>query len=180
MSVCAKSLSCVQFFAILWTIAHQTLLSMGFSRQEYWSGFPCPSPGYLPDPGIKPESLVSPASAGGFFTTSATWEALTSMHSIIYVHQLRCYCIPLLSNSYVGLSRSKTLQKRKNIVDHFLRSSNLFSNLVYKAVFTFIYFLWLSQNSYKVSRAGIIIIPFLLVEETRATKGSKIWLSSSR
>ena len=134
-----------------------------------------PSPGYLPDPEIKPESL-SPVSAGGFFTTSATWEALTNMHSIVYVHQLRCFCIPLLSNSYVGLSRSKTLQRRKRIVDHFLRSSNLFSNLVYEAVFIF-NSLWLSQNSYKVSRVGIIIIPFVLVEETRATKGSKILLS---
>ena len=51
-------------------------MSMGFSRQEYWSGFPHPLPGDLPDSGIKPESLVSPALADGFFTTSATWEAL--------------------------------------------------------------------------------------------------------
>ena len=49
---------------------------MGFSRQEYWSGLPCPPPGDLPDPGIKPTSLMSPASAGGFFTASAPWEAL--------------------------------------------------------------------------------------------------------
>ena len=56
------------------TVAHQAPLSMGFSRQEYWSGLPCPAPGDLPDPGIKPVSLVSPALAGGFFTTSATWE----------------------------------------------------------------------------------------------------------
>ena len=48
---------------------------MGFSRQEYWSGLPCPPPGNLPDPGIKPASLKSPALAGGFFTTSATWAA---------------------------------------------------------------------------------------------------------
>jgi len=43
---------------------------MGFSRQEYWSGLPCPLPGDLPDPGIEPESLMSPALAGGVFTTS--------------------------------------------------------------------------------------------------------------
>ena len=48
---------------------------MGFSRQEYWSGLPCPPPGDLPDPGIEPVSLLSPALAGGFFTISATWEA---------------------------------------------------------------------------------------------------------
>ena len=42
----------------LWTVAHQAPLSMGFSRQEYWSGLPCPPPGDLPDPGIKPMSLA--------------------------------------------------------------------------------------------------------------------------
>ena len=47
---------------------------MGFSRQEYWSGLPCPPPGDLPDPGIKPASLMFPALAGGFFTTNTTWE----------------------------------------------------------------------------------------------------------
>ena len=49
--------------------------SMGFSRQEYWSGLPCPPPGDLPDPGMEPTSLMSPALKGGFFTTSITWEA---------------------------------------------------------------------------------------------------------
>ena len=51
-------------------------LSIGFSRQEPWSGLPCPPPGDLPDPGIDPVSLMSPALAGVFFTTSTTWEAL--------------------------------------------------------------------------------------------------------
>ena len=53
----------------------QAPLSVGFSRQEYWSGLPGPPPGVLPDPGIKPASPMSPALAGSFFTTSATWEA---------------------------------------------------------------------------------------------------------
>ena len=48
---------------------------MGFSRQEYWSGLPCPPPGDLPNPRMEPGSLTSPALTGGFFTTSATWEA---------------------------------------------------------------------------------------------------------
>ena len=52
--------------------AHEAPLSMGFSRQEDWSGLPCPPLGDLPDPGIKPSSLMSPALAGRFFTTSAT------------------------------------------------------------------------------------------------------------
>ena len=51
----------------------QDPLSMGFSRQEHWSGLPFPPPGGLPDPGILPKSLMSPSLAGGFFTTSATW-----------------------------------------------------------------------------------------------------------
>ena len=59
----------------LWTVAHEALLSMGFSMQEYWSGFSCPPPGDLPDPGIEPKSLMSPALAGRFFTTSTTQEA---------------------------------------------------------------------------------------------------------
>ena len=54
-----------------WAIVHQAPLSMGFSSQEYWNGLPCSSPGDLPDPGIKPVSLMSPALAGGFLMTSA-------------------------------------------------------------------------------------------------------------
>ena len=69
-------LSHVPLFATLWTVAHQALLSTRFPRQEYWSGLPFPPPGDLPDPGIKPQSLMSPAFAGGFFTTGATWVAL--------------------------------------------------------------------------------------------------------
>ena len=50
---------CVRLCATLWTVAHQASLSMRFSRQEYWSGLPCPSPGDLPDPGMEPKSYVS-------------------------------------------------------------------------------------------------------------------------
>ena len=57
------------------TVAHQALLSMGFSRQEFWSGLLCPPPGDLPDPGIELTSLMSPELAGRFLTTSATWKA---------------------------------------------------------------------------------------------------------
>ena len=64
--------SWVRLFVTTWTIAHQTPLSIGFSRQEYWSGLSCPPPGDRPNPGTKPVSLTSPALAGEFFTTSAT------------------------------------------------------------------------------------------------------------
>ena len=59
---CAKSLqSCLTLFVTLWTVAHQTPLSMGFSRQEDWSGLPYSPPGYLPDSGIKTASPLTPA-----------------------------------------------------------------------------------------------------------------------
>ena len=61
MKVKVKSLSCVQLFATLWTIAHQVALSVGFSRKECWSGLPCPPSGDLPDQEIKVTSLMSPA-----------------------------------------------------------------------------------------------------------------------
>ena len=56
-------------FVIPWTVARQAPLSVGFPRQEYWSGLPFLPPGDLPDPGTEPRSLESPALAGGFFTT---------------------------------------------------------------------------------------------------------------
>ena len=62
-------------------VAHQALLSMGFSRQEYWSGLPCPPPGDLCNSGIKPVSLTPPVLAGRFFTNSAPGEALAQDHS---------------------------------------------------------------------------------------------------
>ena len=65
----------VRLFAILLTVARQVVLSMGCSRQEYWSGLPCPPPGDLPNSGIEPTSIRSPVLAAGFLTTSTTWEA---------------------------------------------------------------------------------------------------------
>ena len=72
--VCVLSrFSHVQLLATLWAAACQAPLCMGFSRQEYWIGLPCTPPGDLPDWWIEPASLTSPALAGGFFTTCATW-----------------------------------------------------------------------------------------------------------
>ena len=75
--------SCVQLFVTLWTVACQAPLSMGFSRQEYRSGLPCPPPGDLPDPGIEPVSVTSLALADEFFATSTTWEAL--QHCVVWI-----------------------------------------------------------------------------------------------
>ena len=81
---------------------------MGFSRQEYWSGLPCPSPGDLPE-GIEPASLMSPDLAGKFFTTSATWEAPGELiHLVIVSRPFQC---PHLGNTYL-------FEKRK--LDEFL------------------------------------------------------------
>ena len=77
MNNCVPShFSHVQLFATLWIVTWQTPLSMGFSRQEYWGGLPFPTPGNLPEPQIEPMYLISPALAGGFFTTSTTWTTI--------------------------------------------------------------------------------------------------------
>ena len=89
LCVCTLShFSHVRLFATLWTVAHQDPLSTGFSRQEYWSGLPCPPPGDLLKPGIEPTSFTSPALASGFFTASTTWEA----HNITYSPRPRGCC----------------------------------------------------------------------------------------
>ena len=72
----------------LWTVAPQAPLSLGFSRQGYWSGLPCPPPGGLPDPGTEPACLTFHALAGGFFTPSPTWELFA-----IYCHYIKATTI---------------------------------------------------------------------------------------
>ena len=101
----AQSLSCIQLFVTLWTAALQAPLSMGFSRQEYRSGLPSSPPEDLPSPGIEPESLVSPALAGRFFTTNAIWEAL---YICIYIFFLLCpkwVCRAGLIKTLITISR---------------------------------------------------------------------------
>ena len=71
----------------LWTVARQAPLSMRFSRQEYWSGLPFPSPGDLPNLGIKHRSFMSPAFAGGLFTTSTTWRQIIISFSFCFSQQ---------------------------------------------------------------------------------------------
>ena len=76
MCACVLSyFSWVRLLTTLFTLACQATLSRIFSRQEYWSGVPCPPLGDFPNPGIEPMSFMSPALAGGSFTASATWEA---------------------------------------------------------------------------------------------------------
>ena len=88
----AQLLSCVWLFATPWTVAHQAPLSMGFSRQKYWSGLP------FPHPGIEHTSLMSPALAGGFFIASTPGKPLYMMAWVSQKHQRK------LQEFFKGLS----------------------------------------------------------------------------
>ena len=90
-----------------WTVARQAPLSMRFFQQECWSGLPCPPPGDLPNPGIKPASLLSLALVGGFFTTSATWEA----HSDVKFHLILVY----LTIYKINFNEKNEKVKNKNV-----------------------------------------------------------------
>ena len=91
----AYVLSCVRLFVTLWTVARQALLSVGFSRQEYWSRLPFPSPGDLPDPGIEPPSPVSPALQVNFIP--AIKEARGCQVNMTLLLTLRMCSVQLLS-----------------------------------------------------------------------------------
>ena len=122
MCACVLShFSCVQPFVTLWTVACQAPLSMEFSRQKYWSGLPCPPPGDLPDPGIEPGPLVSPAVAGRFFTTAATREAPRAARVILEAQESsvppqphpsrgprHCEGGPALSKGFPGVAEAKS------------------------------------------------------------------------
>ena len=100
-----------------WTVACQASLSMGFPRQEYWSGFPFPSPGDLPDPGIKP---VSHALVGGFFVSELPGKPLKGMGW------------NLLKSQWVQIQSAKLLHIKMNIQvpswGHLSHFSNLFDS----------------------------------------------------
>ena len=83
----------VRLLVTPWIAARQALLSMGFCRQEYWGGLPCPPPGDPPNPGIKPTPLVSPALAGGFF--DATWEALSHGSTALFFTTKMFTCLSI-------------------------------------------------------------------------------------
>ena len=88
MLLYAMSLQLYPTLCTLWTVACQAPLSMWFSRQEYWSGLPCPLPGDLSDPGIE---LTSPALADRFFATSTTWEALMGNNFFLSIVNAQYY-----------------------------------------------------------------------------------------
>ena len=98
-----KSLSHVQLFATQWTVAYQAPLSVGFSRQEYWSGLPFPSPGDLPDPGIEPGSPalqadVLPSEPPGKPSSILGWV----INNMVALTELNSYSIKYVPPSPVG------------------------------------------------------------------------------
>ena len=99
----AQLLGHVQLLVTLWTIVRQVPLSMGFLRQEYWSGLPFPPPGDLPNPGIKPTSLVFPALGGGFFTTVPPGKPTKSTRGHINAGATRVRTIQPPLESLLGL-----------------------------------------------------------------------------
>ena len=83
LSALLNHFSSVRLFVTPWMVVHQAPLSLGFSQQEYWSGLPFYPPGDLLDAGIEPWSFMSPVLAGGFFTTSTTWEVGGDINSLV-------------------------------------------------------------------------------------------------
>ena len=111
-----KSLSRVRLFGTPWTVVHQVPPSVGFPRQEYWSGLPFPSPGDLPDPGIEPMSPAFPALAGRFFTLCHLGSphkmvqfSCSVMSNSLQVHRLQHTRFPL------SITNSQSLLKLMSI-----------------------------------------------------------------
>ena len=126
LCMCAKSLqSCLT----LYNPMDCSLLSMGFSWQEYWSGLPCSSLGDVPDPGIKPVSLMSPALAGRFFTTSTTWEALKLCETQQISPLLRSFVVPIKWSPHrsflLASFESHPFYQRSTLLFYFLITESL-------------------------------------------------------
>ena len=121
---------------------------MGFFRQEYWSGLPFPSPGDLPDLGIEPASLKSPVLAEGFFTTSATWEALSCALMASKPHLLHCHlhlcCCCSVNKSCLTLPPYK-LQHARLLCPSLSLFFFIFLNFILFLNFTILY--WFCQIS---------------------------------
>ena len=111
---------CVQFFAPLWTVALQAPLSMGFSRQEYWSGLSCPLPGDRPEPRTEPQFLMSTALAGGFLP-------LTPPGKPLYTY-LQFFWLP---SCPISVKMSEPfLSMRNGLTWHILVNNLLFSSKI--------------------------------------------------
>ena len=101
--LCVCVVSHIQLSSTPFMGADQAPLSMEFSRQECWSWWSCPPPGDLPDPGIKPVSLKSPALAGWFFTTGATWETPKDLYKTAQYRKISTFS--LMSSNRMWVTR---------------------------------------------------------------------------
>ena len=106
----------VQHFVTLGTLAHQAPLSMGFSRQEYWSRLSCPPPEDLPDPGIEPVSHKSLALGDRFFTTSTTWEAHKLHIIVLYFSSFPLFNSTLYISSYQRICAEIFIYFKANVI----------------------------------------------------------------
>ena len=149
--MCLCTLSFVWLFTAPHTVACQAPLSTEFSRQEYQNGWPLPTPGDLPNPGIEPASLVSPALAGGFFTTSTTWEAQ------MIAYKFRC---GIFSSCY-----SSTHRLFRNILLIFQTCRNFLATNISLLPISSLFPLWL------------IWYKFLLENFSDLLYGSALWAS---
>ena len=118
--------SCVQLFVTPWTVAHQAPLSMGFSRQEYWSGLPFPSPGNLPDPGIKPGSPALQADSLPFEPSGKTYtNTHTHIHTHTHTHTYIYICI------YSALSLSFSLSLSLSLSIYIYIHTHIYMNYIH-------------------------------------------------
>ena len=165
------SLSRVQPFVTLWTVAHQDPLSMGFSRQQCWSGLLLPLPGDIPDPGIKTVSPLAPAIVGRFFTTESPRKPLSPA---VY----RNYSTPkqMKVNSYIQLHTACVLSKARGRKSERCNTSVYFLDSVTLSIkFSF------TDESIKVLAAHINnYITRLTRLHIKISKKSKINLSLQR
>ena len=146
ISVHAKSL---QSCPTLWDPMYCQPLSVGFSRQEYGSELPCPSPEDLPNPGIEPTSLKSPVLLGRFFTTSTTWEAPSNLsHWYTHLpHNHRKFLCNFIWNYVVGFEEIiffKILNLQLNI--HIFRTSLINSDNFLQFLKVFVQFYYILMD----------------------------------
>ena len=98
----------VQLLVTLWTVAHQAPLSMGFSQQEYWSGLPFPPPGDLPDSGIKPASIASPALQVDSLLLSQQGSTFRTMIGKVWKYIRKCGIDPLKNKANISLDKIRS------------------------------------------------------------------------
>ena len=135
--VCVLSHSVVSDSATPWTVALQAPLSMGFPRQEYWSGLLFPPAGTFPDPGINPTSLSAPALAGGFFTTEPRGKTHVCIYIHIYVHMYTCtYMYTIYTVFFFSDSFPLQVTSRHHIYSLVLYSRPLLFIFVYDSTAT--------------------------------------------